>query len=168
MTTHIRNTAILLVLLGAPLAAENWPGWRGPGGTGVSSEPSFAVAWDASNFQWKTPIPGRGHSSPIVWGNRIFLTTSIEGEQIPERSKKPEHMLGTEVFVHPDMVSHDRRQTMKVLALDAASGTIVWEQTAYDGPVLDGRHRKSSFASATPVTDGVMVYLTRMRRVLAV
>lgn len=159
MTKHIRQIAVLLVLLGAPLGAENWPGWRGPGGTGVSSESSFPVAWDASNIRWKTPIPGRGHSSPIVWNDRIFLTTSIEGEPVPGREKKPEHMLGTEVFIHPDMVSHDRRQTMKVIAVDAPSGEILWERTAYDGPVLDGRHRKSSFASATPVTDGMMVYV---------
>lgn len=149
--------AAAAVFLIAPLSAANWPGWRGPGGTGVSTEASFPVTWDASNIQWKTPIPGRGHSSPAVWGDRIFLTTAIEGEVVPGREKKPEHDLGGEVFVHPDMVSHDRRQTMKVIAVDAKSGAIVWERTAYDGPVADGRHRKSSFASATPVTDGDLV-----------
>lgn len=149
---------IFTVLAAGVLHASHWPGWRGDG-NGVSGDAAFPVAWDATNIRWKTPIPGRGHSSPIVWGQKIFLTTSIEGEQIPERLKKPEHMLGTEVFIHPDMVSHDRRQTMKVMALDARSGKVLWEQTAYDGPVKDGRHKKSSFASATPVTDGRMVYV---------
>jgi outer membrane protein assembly factor BamB len=144
---------------GTPPENKDWPGWRGADGNGVSTDASFPVSWDATNIRWKTPIPGRGHSSPIVWNDRIFLTSSIEGEQIPERAKKPEHMLGTEVFIHPDMVSHDRRQTMKVMALDAKSGTVLWDQTAYDGPVKDGRHKKSSFASATPVTDGRMVYV---------
>ncbi len=142
-----------------PESFDNWPGWRGPGGSGVSSESGFPVSWDASNIRWKTPIPGRGHSSPVVWGDRIFVTTSIEGEVVPGREKKPEHDLGGQVFVHPDMVSHDKRQTMKVLALDAKTGAIVWEKTAYDGPVADGRHRKSSFASATPVTDGEIVFV---------
>lgn len=145
----------------APLSAEeNWPGWRGPGGTGVSSEAGFPVSWDASSIRWMTPIPGRGHSSPAVWGDRIYLTTAIEGEVVPGRETKPEHdMGGGQIFVHPSMVSHDKRQTMKVLALDAATGAIVWEQTAYDGPVADGRHSKSSHASATPVTDGSMVFV---------
>nr|MDQ3069186.1 PQQ-binding-like beta-propeller repeat protein [Acidobacteriota bacterium] len=109
--------------------------------------------------RWKTAIPGLGHSSPIVWGDRIYLTTAIEGDVVPGKEKKPEHKLGGEVFVHPSMVSHDRRQTMKVFGLDAKSGKILWEQTAYDGPMADGRHVKSSFASATPVTDGRMVYV---------
>ena len=157
----MKITVMVVMLVVAPLgAAENWPGWRGPGGTAVSSETSFPVEWNESNVRWKTPIPGRGHSSPVVWGDRIYLTTSIEGEVVPGREKKPEHdMGGGEMFLHPDMVSHDKRQTMKVLALDAKSGAIVWEKTAYEGPVADGRHRKSSFASATPVTDGEMVFV---------
>lgn len=155
--SNLPTTALLVLLLAAPLAAENWPGWRGPGGTGVSSSPSFPVEWNQSNIRWKTPIPGRGHSSPVVWRDTVFLTTAIEGEVVPGREKKPEHDLGGQVFVHPDMVSHDRRQTMKVIALDAKSGSVLWERTAYDGPVADGRHRKSSFASATPVTDGDIV-----------
>jgi outer membrane protein assembly factor BamB len=139
--------------------AQNWPGWRGSAGTGVSSEAGFPVSWDASNIRWKTPIPGRGHSSPVIWGDRIYLTTSIEGEGVPGKEKKPEHdMGGGQIFVHPDMVSHDKRQTMKVFAIDAKTGAVVWEKTAYDGPVADGRHRKSSFAAATPVTDGQMVF----------
>ena len=139
--------------------ADNWPGWRGPGGTGVSSESSFPVAWDARNIRWKTPIPGRGHSSPIVWGDRIFLTTSIEGDIVPGREKKPEHKFAGEPFIHPDMVSHDRKQTMIVMGLDARNGNVLWQRTAYEGPVADGRHRKSSFASATPVTDGRLVFV---------
>ena len=93
---------IFTVSIGALLhAADPWPGWRGVNGTGVSTETSFPVSWDASSIQWKTPIPGRGHSSPIVWGDRIFLTSAIEGEQIPERLKKPGAQLGGEVVGPP-------------------------------------------------------------------
>jgi outer membrane protein assembly factor BamB len=157
----MKQTLSLMVIVLAVnvVHAQNWPGWRGPGGTGVSSESSFPVSWDATNIRWKTPIPGRGHSSPIVWGDRIFLTTSIEGDIVAGREKKPEHKLGGEVFIHPDMVSHDRKQTMKVIGLDAKNGNILWQRTAYEGPVADGRHRKSSFASATPATDGRNVFV---------
>ena len=150
---------IVTVLAVNGLHAENWPGWRGPGGRSVSSESSFPVSWDATNVRWKTPIPGRGHSSPIVWGDRVFLTTSIEGDVVAGREKKPEHKFGGEVFIHPDMVSHDRKQTMKVIGLDAKSGKVLWQHIAYEGPVADGRHRKGSFASATPVTDGRHVFV---------
>src|SRR5882724_873099 len=77
----------LLAAFSTMAAAEpktNWSQWRGPEGNGVSSETNLPAEWNASrNIKWKTPIPGRGHSSPIVWDNRIFLTTDIEGEQVP-------------------------------------------------------------------------------------
>src|SRR5688572_21022923 len=84
-TTRVVRTAALMfftLAVGATLQAENWPGWRGTG-NGVVADASFPVAWDASNIRWRTPIPGRGHSSPIVWNGRIFLTTSIEGDIVP-------------------------------------------------------------------------------------
>ena len=90
----------------------------------------------------------------------MFLTTAIEGDIVAGREKKARTQAGgKDVFVHPDMVSHDRKQTLKVLGLDAKSGKVLWERTAYEGPVADGRHRKSSFASATPVTDGRHVFV---------
>lgn len=112
---RMKQTALSLIvsLLAANvLHVENWPGWRGPGGRGISSESSFPVSWDATNIRWKTPIPGRGHSSPIVWEDRIFLTTSIEGDVVPGRETKPEHKFDGQPFIHPDMISHDRRQTI--------------------------------------------------------
>jgi hypothetical protein len=64
--------------------ASNWPQWRGPDGQGVSNEKNLPFEWNQTkNVLWRTSIPGRGFSSPIVWNNRIFLTTSIEGEQAP-------------------------------------------------------------------------------------
>ncbi len=70
--------AVLILLAHSPLLAENWPGWRGPRGDGVSLETSVPTKWSGSeNIAWKTPIPGLGHSSPIVWDDRIFLTTAV-------------------------------------------------------------------------------------------
>ena len=140
-------------------AGENWPQWRGPGGQGISSETSLPTEWSATkNVLWKTELPGTGMSSPIVWGDRIYLTSMIEGEAIPgQRAVK--HRYGKdEDWVHPDSVAADKKHTLKVIALDAKSGKVLWDKVAYEGPVYDARHRRSTFAGPTPVTDGAMVY----------
>ena len=143
---------------GASNADTNWPQWRGPGGQGVSAEKNLPDEWsETKNIQWKTAIPGRGHSSPIVWGKRIFLTTSIEGEVIPGAAAV-KHKRRGEDYVHPDAVAADRKHTLKLLCLDRDTGKILWERTAYEGTVYDSRHRKNNYASSTPVTDGRFVY----------
>ena len=147
-------TLSLSLALTVGVAGENWPQWRGPQGQGISAETQLPVEWGpGNNVAWKTPLP-HGYSSPIVWGDRIFLTSAIEGEVLPDvvpesvRIKQP----------HPDSVAGDRKHTLKLLALDARTGKILWEQTAYEGPVFDARHRRSTFAGPTAVTDGKMVY----------
>jgi len=147
-------TFALATALTAALAAENWPQWRGPHGQGISTETQLPAEWGPNrNVAWKTPLP-HGYSSPIVWEDRIFLTTALEGEVVP--GVIPESVRIEQP--HPDSVAGDRRHTLKVLALDAKSGKVVWEQTAYDGPVFDARHRRSTFAGPTAITDGTMVY----------
>jgi outer membrane protein assembly factor BamB len=136
----------------------NWAQWRGPEGNGVSTETNLPAEWSASkNIKWKTSIPGRGHSSPIVWDNRIFLTTDIEGDTVPG-AKAVEHKDEGKPFKHPDSVGADRKHTFKLLCLDRSTGKMIWERTAYEGTVYDDRHRKSSFASPTPATDGTYVF----------
>src|SRR5262245_9788625 len=136
----------------------NWPQWRGPGASGVSNEKNLPIEWSESqNVQWKTEIPGRGHSSPIIWGKKVFLTTSIEGPVMPG-AKAVTHTRRGQVYVHPDSVGGDHSYTIKILCLDRDTGRILWEKVAYDGPVYDDRHRKNTFASATPVTDGRYVW----------
>lgn len=155
----------IVVFAGAtalPLEANdgNWPQWRGPSSQGVSADPDAPREWTPeTNVAWKTAIPGRGHSSPVIWGARVFLTTAIEGDVVPGHGAVA-HTVGNQEFVHPDAVSGDRAQTLKVLALDVDTGAIVWERTAYAGPMYDSRHRRGSFASATPVTDGEAVYVS--------
>ena len=139
-------------------AETNWPQWRGPDASGVSAETNLPTEWSATqNILWKTPIPGRGHSSPIVWGKRIFLTTAIEGEVVPD-AKPLVHFIEGKPWAHPASMGADRKHTLAVLALDRDTGKILWEQTAYEGLMYDSRHRKASYASPTPVTDGKMVY----------
>jgi outer membrane protein assembly factor BamB len=143
----------------APVADE-WPQWRGPGGSGVSQDAKAPLHWSPeTNVAWKTEIPGRGHSSPVVAGNRIVLTTSIRGEHVPGR-KAPVH-LGFDRkpgYVHPDSVDVDYRYTLKVVAVDATTGALAWERTAYEGVMFDDRHRKNTFASSTVATDGTLIY----------
>jgi outer membrane protein assembly factor BamB len=136
------------------LTAENWPQWRGPGGQGISTEKQLPAEWGpAKNIVWKVELP-HGYSSPIVWGDRIYLTSAIEGETVPGhipesvRIKQP----------HPQSVAGDKKHTLKVLALDTNTGKVLWEQTAYEGPVFDARHQRSTFAGPTAITDGKMVY----------
>ena len=137
---------------------SNWPQWRGPSGQGVSEEKNLPTEWSSTkNIQWKTPIPGHGHSSPIVWGNKIFLTTSIEGPVVPD-AKPFKHMIGKEEFKHPDWAGSDHSYAFKVICVDADKGKVLWEKTAYDGPVFDHRHKRNTYASPTPVTDGSRVF----------
>lgn len=153
----------VIVMLGLAAAADerdagNWPRFRGADGGGVSMEKNLPTEWSASsNILWKAEVPGRGHSSPIVWGDHIFLTTAIEGDVVPG-AKAPEHLIQGKPWKHPEALGDDRKHTLKVLAIDRGSGKILWQQTAYEGLMSDSRHRKASFASPTPVTDGKMVY----------
>jgi outer membrane protein assembly factor BamB len=149
----------IVIAAGSTLAAANWPQWRGPQGQGISDETSLPTEWSpTTNIKWKAAIAGRGHSAPVVWGDRVFLTTAVEGEIVPGH-QAPVHMMGADPFLHPDSMGVDRRNTLKVMALDVATGRLLWEHVAYDGPMFDNRHKRSSYASTTPVTDGERVFV---------
>ena len=144
-----------------PADDENWAGWRGLHGLGIASGTTYPEEWAPDkNIAWKTAVPGRGHSSPIVWGNHIFLTTSIEGGKAPEGHTAPDH-LGFDLkpgYLHPDSVGVDHVYALKTLAYDARSGKMLWERTVYDGVMYDNRHRKNTYASSTVAADGTAVY----------
>ena len=155
------RTAILAVLLTLPLASpslaaresarpsQNWPSFRGPNASGIAEGSATPTRWDAENgknVQWKTPIPGLGHSSPIVWRNRIFVTSAISGQE------KPELKVGLYGDVTP--VTDDTVHQWKVYCLDKNTGRILWERTAHTGVPKIQRHPKSTHANPTPATDG--------------
>ena len=147
-------TLSLSLALGAAVAAENWPQWRGMNGQGISTEKQLPTEWGPDkNIAWKTPLP-HGYSSPIVWGDRIFLTTAIEGDVVA--GVVPESVRIN--MPHPESVAGDKKHALKLMALDVKTGKVVWEQTAYDGPVFDARHRRSTFAGPSAITDGKMVF----------
>ena len=113
----MRLLPILAILAGltATAAAENWPQWRGPGGQGVSTDTQAPTEWAPDkNVVWKAELPGTGMSSPIVWGDRIYLTAVIEGDVVPgQRAVK--HRQGQEQdWIHPDSVAADKKHTFKV------------------------------------------------------
>lgn len=154
------TTALATILLATPVsdAASAWPQWRGPGSQGISAQKGLPTRWSPTrNVRWKAAIPGRGHSSPIVWGNRVFLTTAVEGEVVPG-AKAVKHMDEGKEWVHPDAMGADRKHQLKVLCLAADTGKLLWERTAWEGTPYDSRHKKASFASQTPATDGERVY----------
>jgi outer membrane protein assembly factor BamB len=145
----------------APAAAEgeNWPGWRGPEGRGVAASAAYKDEWGpGKNIAWKVPVEGRGHSSPVIWGKHLFLTTSIRGG--PSGHTAPDH-LGYDLrpgYKNPDSEESDHSYTLKVFAFDAGSGKLLWERTAYDGIMWDDRHKRNTYASPTVVTDGTLLY----------
>jgi outer membrane protein assembly factor BamB len=138
----MRFAKLMLVLLffAFVVNAENWPQFRGSNASGKADGNNIPESWNIeskANILWSTEIPGVGHSSPIVWGDRIFLTTAI----------------GYESNWHDDSVEH----TWKIFSIDAETGKILWDQTAYKGLPRAKRHEKSSQANSTPVTDGKYV-----------
>ncbi|MBI3861408.1 MAG: PQQ-binding-like beta-propeller repeat protein [Planctomycetia bacterium] len=134
------------------LGQENWPKFRGPESTGVGAGDNLPDHWSATeNVEWKTEIPGQGWSSPIVWGNRVFLTTVVNTGKTPE-AKKGLYFKGEQ------REPPDSNHVWKVLCLDLASGKIVWDRTVHEGKPTTTLHIKNSYASETPVTDGQRVY----------
>src|SRR5258706_13569968 len=132
----MRRLLTLLVLVWSlPLRAEEWPMWRGPAGDGHSGESGIPLRWSRSeNVAWKAPIAGKGHSSPIVWGARIFLTTAVE-----------------------------EQQKRMLLCLSRVTGKSLWERQVLVAP-LEQKHSLNNYASATPATDGQRVYAAFLDR----
>jgi outer membrane protein assembly factor BamB len=131
---------------------DNWPQWRGPMATGVAPHADPPVEWsEQKNIRWKTPIPGRGHSTPVVWNDRIFMTAAIPvGEELEPRYSKAS---GT----HDNLpVTH--RHAFVVIAVGRTDGSIIWQTPVNEELPEDVGHVTASLASASPVTDGESVY----------
>jgi len=142
----------MLAVTGAVGAAENWPQFRGPGAMGVAEHARLPDLWSPTeNVVWKQDIPGRGWSSPVVWGNHVFITTvSTEGKAWEARKGL---YFGGERFKPPAGKHH-----WKVICLSLETGKVVWKKTAHSGVPQSSIHIKNSYASETPITDGERVY----------
>ena len=140
---------VFVIVLAALAQAQNWPQFRGPQAAGVAEGSPAAVKWDAPkavNMRWKTQVPGLAHSSPVVWGNKVFITTAVTS------AAKDETRYGLYGDVAP--VKDDPKHSWKVYALDKQTGKILWERLAYEGIPKVKRHPKSTHADSTPATDG--------------
>ena len=159
--------ALLLLLASSPaLGLEpagdegrpHWPGWRGPTRDGISTETGLPVRFRAGETGlWKVEVPGRGHSSPIVWGDRLFLSAAITGDPVPGHAP-PTHFRDGEVYLHPGSEAGELSHTLLALAFDRETGRELWRRAVHEGPVYDNRHRSNTYASPTPLTDGQRVY----------
>ena len=128
-TRHRILTAALLASLAAQVTAQDWPSFRGPGGSGVGTG-SPPIRWNVEtgeNIKWKVRIPGLGHSSPVVWGDRIFVTTAVSST-----AAKPELRTGW-LNGSGESAADSGEWAWKVLCVDKNSGRIVWEQDANVG-----------------------------------
>ena len=138
-----------------PAAAEaggSWPSFRGPMASGVADGQALPDRWDTGsgqNILWKLAIPGLAHSSPVVWGERVFVTSAISSRA--DATFRP--------GLYGDGDASDDRSVHRfvVYAVDKRSGNIEWQRVAYEGEPIDKRHIKSTYASATPATDGRIV-----------
>ena len=133
-------------------AAGSWPSFRGTNASGVADGQDLPEKWDAKTNEsilWRTPIPGLAHSSPVVWGDRIFVTSAISSR-------------GNATFkpgLYGDGDASDDRSSHKwmLYAIDKRTGKIAWERVAFEGEPRNQRHIKSTYASASPATDGRIV-----------
>jgi outer membrane protein assembly factor BamB len=145
-----------LAMLLTTLAADNWPQFRGPNSSGVAAEdPRLPDKWSQTeNVVWKIDVPGVGWSSPVVWGDRIYVTSVID---TGSNEKPQKGLYGGEKPDGERPIAQDPHRWM-VYAIDFKSGKIVWEREAHKGVPESPHHPKNSYASETPVTDGERVY----------
>ncbi len=156
VSARIFVCTFLLALYGPLAVADDadryWAEWRGPLGTGVGPQADPPVEWsEDKNVRWKTPLPGKGLSTPIVWGDRIFITTAVPYEKLAVPI--PDNAPGGH-----DNLSVTHRQEFVVLAVNRADGTILWRRTVNKKLPHEGGHNSGSFASHSPVTDGESVF----------
>jgi len=132
--------------------AGSWPSFRGARASGIAEGQNLPDNWDGAkgaNVLWRTAIPGLAHSSPIVWGNRVFVTSAV--------SSNPAATFRPGLYGDGDASDDRSVQRWTIFAIDKSTGKMLWERVAREGPPVDKRHIKSTYASATPVTDGRIV-----------
>lgn len=162
----------------APIAGSgptDWPQFRGPDSAGVADGSTLPVRWSTtSNVAWAVEIPGRGWSSPVVLGSRVFVTSAINAgafkapstgiygnELVAELTKQGlpiEEVIKRVNARDIEFSAESSEVRYLVYALDAATGKVLWQQEAHKGLPAGGRHRKNTYASETPTTDGERIY----------
>ncbi len=177
----MRITALTLAIVAAALAPipaappDSWPGFRGPRMDGLAADAALATTWSKTDHvTWAIDLPGRGWSSPIAWGDTVFVTSAISSKPFKQPSPGiygndyvaelqaqglPMDEIMRRVLARDGETSEESGEVRyMVYAFDAASGALKWEREAHKGAPFKGRHRKNTFASETPLTDGERLY----------
>lgn len=135
----MRRIAILLTVGALSVAGQNWPAFRGQMASGISDGMTVPVKWDAekgTNVAWKTPIGGISVSSPVIWGDKVFLVTSI--------SSDPKSEFRAGLYGDTEPAKDNSEHNWKVICLELKSGKVLWEQVAFKGAPKTKRHPKAS------------------------
>jgi outer membrane protein assembly factor BamB len=130
----------------------NWPSFRGQQASGIAERQNLPDRWDGKtgeNILWQTPIPGLAHSSPVVWGDRIFVTSASSSD--PKATFRPG------LYGDGDASTDRSQHRWMIYALDKRTGKVLWERVAHQGVPAEKRHIKSTYANSTPATDGRIV-----------
>ena len=141
--------ALSVWVAGQNVAAQQWPQFRGQGARGVADGSPLPVEWDGESgtgILWRTPIPGLGHSSPVIWGDKLFVTTAV--------SQKDDAGIRTGLYGDIDPVIDDSIHRYAVYCLDRNTGKVLWQRTAIETVPQVKRHQKSTHANPSAATDG--------------
>jgi outer membrane protein assembly factor BamB len=145
-----------LLIFASSALAQNWPSFRGPGAGGLGDGLNPPIEWDVDlplNILWRTEIPGLSHSSPVIWGDRVFIATVVSSDSNPD-FRRAFALIGAEAATSSEDMS---RQSWLLFCLDKKSGAIQWERIVHEGIPKSKRHPKNSHASQTPATNGKYV-----------
>src|ERR1043166_6751169 len=146
---HFMISMAVLTLVWPAKAQQNWPSFRGTNADGMAKGAVTATTWNAEkleNILWKTAIPGLGHSSPIIWGDRLFVTAAVN-----ERKTAP---LKVGLYGDPGSADDNDVQQWKIFCLNKKTGAVLWDKTAHQGVPKLKRHTKATHANCTMATDG--------------
>jgi outer membrane protein assembly factor BamB len=160
----IARAAFVIGLLSAwPTAAQQWPQFRGPGASGVAvDDPRLPETWSATdNVAWSVAIPGRGWSSPVVWGDHVLVVSAVNTRQVETLNPVPSYLarsLGGSMSGAAITQATDQYRWV-LYNVDVQTGRIRWQRVIKAAVPDQAVHQKNSFASETPVTDGERVYV---------
>jgi outer membrane protein assembly factor BamB len=159
LSTLAVGLAVTFARAGDPPAdwLDNWPHWRGPEATGMAPHGDPPVKWDAqTNIKWKTPIPGRGSATPIIWKDQIYVVTALDTGRQADPKDIPNPDPAFEVKTKPPTTYYQ----FLVLSLDRQTGKVRWQRTAAEKVPHEGHHPTHSYAAGSPVTDGRRLYVS--------
>jgi outer membrane protein assembly factor BamB len=164
----MRNTALSAVVLilwsvsapageRAPGWLDNWPAWRGPESNGCALRADPPVAWSATtNLKWKAPLSGQGSSTPIVWGDQVFILTAVATDRVASEADLPKPDPRFEKKTKAPAVYYQ----FLVMSFDRQTGKLRWQQTAAERVPHEGHHDTTSYAAGSPATDGERLYVS--------